>query len=170
MLGGHIADCDVCRRVYCIPCSVKEDSAVVSHPGASCAYKQHSSSDSLAVSRVRLLDLVNTRCPACNGVIYDFNGCYALRCQCSAALCGFCLAVDPSGDSHAHVRGCSKNPKKNEYFAPVAVWEALRREDARERLVAALKQRNAEERLLLLESISKDLSDVGICILPRDIS
>jgi HrpA-like RNA helicase len=162
MLGGHVADCDLCRRSYCMACSTKEDKPVTAHPGASCSRRQLDLSDSLSAVRLRMLDLLITKCPNCNGAIFDFNGCYALTCNCGAGLCGFCLYRDPSGDAHSHVRQCVLNPTKNEYFAPPAIWQQLRRNDARARIVDALKKRPVCEKAALLESLAKDLSDLGL--------
>merc|ERR1711998_132824 len=74
-------------------------------------------------------DALNTRCPRCKSVFYDFNGCYALTCgngNCGIGFCGFCLA-DCGRDAHRHVSGCALNPRKGEYFHPLELFHEVHR-------------------------------------------
>ena len=60
-------------------------------------------------------DILNLRCPRCNQVFVDFNGCFALTCsRCKAGFCGWCLA-DCGRDAHRHVANCrlNQNPDRN---------------------------------------------------------
>ena len=54
----------------------------------------------------RLADELNMKCPRCNSVFHDYDGCNALTCwnsQCSAAICAICLE-DCGSDAHDHVQ------------------------------------------------------------------
>jgi hypothetical protein len=68
-------------------------------------------------------------CPRCERVFVDFEGCAALTCgfaDCGAAFCAFCLE-DCGDDSHAHVRRCRLNPRRDEYYVDKTTWASIRR-------------------------------------------
>lgn len=54
---------------------------------------------------------LNMKCPRCNMVFDDFDGCNALKCSntaCAAAICAICLQ-DCGVDAHDHVRRAHGN-------------------------------------------------------------
>lgn len=62
-------------------------------------------SDRLRIARLRIVeDILELRCPRCNTVFLDFDGCIALNCEragCGCAFCALCLA-DCGADAHMH--------------------------------------------------------------------
>ena len=58
----------------------------------------------------RILDAAQARCPHCDLVFLDFDGCAAVQCQCGEWFCGLCLsACDGSVHAHRHVLRCRWN-------------------------------------------------------------
>jgi hypothetical protein len=52
-----------------------------------------------------ITDMINLRCPRCQMVFHDYDGCNALQCashKCKAAFCAICLE-DCGSDAHNHV-------------------------------------------------------------------
>jgi len=96
----------------------------------------------------------------------DFSGCFALTCEnpnCNAGFCAFCLA-DCGSDAHPHVRECSLNPKKGEYFHNVAVFHNTHKERNRAKISEYIGQLNDHMRKKVLAAVAKDLADVGIIL------
>lgn len=80
-------------------------------------------------SRQRIEELQSDRCPRCERVFIDFEGCAALTCgyaDCGAAFCAFC-GEDCGDDSHVHVRRCRLNPRRDEYYVDRTTWATIRR-------------------------------------------
>ena len=54
----------------------------------------------------QITEELNLKCPRCETVFYDYEGCNALKCsqgKCGAAFCAICLQ-DCGRDAHTHVR------------------------------------------------------------------
>ena len=51
----------------------------------------------------KLAESLNLRCPRCNLVFDEYEGCNALKCDCGARFCAICLQ-DCGVDAHPHVR------------------------------------------------------------------
>lgn len=59
-----------------------------------------------------LTEQLNLRCPRCQKVFDDYDGCNALRCGCGAAFCAVCLQ-DCGTDAHEHIRTHGDMYEKN---------------------------------------------------------
>ena len=60
---------------------------------------------------LRLSERLNMKCPRCNMVFDDYDGCNALTCsnpECKAAICAICLQ-DCGRDAHDHVQSAHGN-------------------------------------------------------------
>lgn len=80
------------------------------------------------------------RCPWCDRLFADFDGCAALECHCKRWFCALCLhACDSSKHAHDHLRrDCPSNPTSSYYVAEevyTRVWE----EQARERMARSIQ-------------------------------
>lgn len=170
--GRVIAPCDLCHATYCLTCSDRESKPIVAHKGYTCEEIQRNSllTSSDHGHRQRMLKHLNTQCPACHAVFYKFNGCFAVSCQCGAAICGFCMFQDPSGDAHTHVARCPRKPNPGSPFNTIELWHTLRREDHRTKIVQALREIPSKEtRSSLLASLARDLADNQIHIDPTEV-
>ena len=89
-------------------------------------------------------NLVAATCPKCKGYVPDFEACAAIKCECGAYLCAWCL-ISVEGDGfrtarvrcHDHVRDvCLFNPHRNVY--PPAphpqIWQGVMNEWGRKRV------------------------------------
>ena len=84
---------------------------------------------------------LNLRCPSCDAVFFDFDGCLSLNCKsCNAIFCGACLAYVAPGDegegegaacaaraakAHAHASKCHMTPARPVFYLHATVWEAI---------------------------------------------
>ena len=77
-------------------------------------------------------DHLNSACPHCDAVFYDFDGCLALRCDCGGFFCALCFKACASNqEAHAHARECASNPNPGELYLSMDAWhrvQARRRE------------------------------------------
>lgn len=69
-------------------------------------------------------DLLNTKCPGCNRVFYDFDGCFAVTHSrpdgCGQLIFGWCFETfDDSATSHAHVVVCENSVNRGHYFGNI---------------------------------------------------
>lgn len=90
-----------------------------------------------------LADLAETQTlkkPCCNTAMFDFQDCFAVKCNnCpSTFFCAWCMehVSDNSADAHAHVRVCAQNALPGAVYGDYAVWEAHCRGKKRQRLDA----------------------------------
>lgn len=51
--------------------------------------------------RKQVEEIMNPRCPRCQKVFQDWDGCFAVTCTCGCGFCGICLQ-DCGTDAHAH--------------------------------------------------------------------
>jgi len=84
-----------------------------------------------------LAESLHLRCPSCDAVFFDFDGCLSLNCKsCNAIFCGACLAYVAPGDegegegegaanAHAHASKCRMNPARPVFYLHATVWEAI---------------------------------------------
>ena len=130
----------------------------------------------LAMLRIRHIAI--PRCPQCDAIIPDFEGCSALACGrrsklgdrneivggCGANICGWCLAHIPAHESaHAHVIECKENPNLGMIYPPQphpACWNAYMRMKARERVFCFVEQtKGQEKRDALYTAIREEFPD-----------
>jgi hypothetical protein len=67
-------------------------------------------------------DVLSLKCPRCEAVFLDFEGCFALTCSrldCRAGFCAWCLK-DCGRDAHSHVPLC---PEGKGLFARREVFD-----------------------------------------------
>jgi hypothetical protein len=64
-------------------------------------------------------NILNLKCPGptCGAVVYDFDGCFAVKCaKCDADFCAWCMkGGQPGVDMHGHVRSCLENGGRGLY-------------------------------------------------------
>ena len=57
------------------------------------------------------------RCPHCETVFHDFDGCAAVLCRCGQYFCGLCLQPCSNRENaHEHVAACRYNWSPGHYF------------------------------------------------------
>eukprot|EP00750_Incisomonas_marina_P031427 INCI8137.1.p1 GENE.INCI8137.1~~INCI8137.1.p1 ORF type:complete len:485 (-),score=72.90 INCI8137.1:34-1335(-) len=130
--GGHVADCHSCSASLCVTCSSKFNKLVDAHPGSSCAVAQDAQEGALQahVQHIRE-NLLTHKCPRCQKAFIDFDGCFALKCDCGAGFCAWCLE-DCGIDAHSHVATCkAKPPNAETYHAPFPEFEKIHQERRR---------------------------------------
>ena len=95
----------------------------------------------------KLTDDLNLKCPRCNAVFHDYDGCNALTCSsCRAAFCAVCLK-DCGIDAHACARGHGDLFDKR-------LFEQAKKE-REEKIISDMLQRNADEPYEVLEHLRK---------------
>ena len=110
-------------------------------------------------------EALNLKCPHCETVYAEFDGCMALKCStCSENFCGYChfKAKDSMG-AHDHVRGCLMNETRNgSYYATEEeIIQAQRRYRTRE-IKKFLQQFKKEVQNATIIELTNDLDDLGI--------
>jgi hypothetical protein len=150
------ASCSSCSLVICVKCKV-------SHGGLSCKdYRLASQPPDLL--RMRIVDEILTlRCPRCSQAFLDFDGCFSLACSvCPCRFCGWCLK-DCGSDAHPHVKVCPlKAGGADTYFGTKEQFEAAQNKRRHEGVLEFLGNLSPRERSNTLESIRKDLKDLGL--------
>ena len=146
--------CCGCCTNYCYHCTQSCNQLVAPHYGRPCGGAKNESACLKSAH-----DLLNTTCPECKSIFEpDFDACFALKCSCGAALCGFCMKKC-GADAHAHVAQCERNPVKGRIFFPPEKFKELfyklREEDARGRLQKFLKEEVPRDlRRAVVESVN----------------
>ncbi|KAF2078554.1 hypothetical protein CYY_000177 [Polysphondylium violaceum] len=151
-INNSFVFCDQCKLEYCIFCSKKQGKATLSHRGLACSVS--------ASAYTNLLDLLNTKCPNCQMVFFEFDGCYAVVCTgqgqggCQAHFCGFCLHISSDSISnHNHVQNCAQNPGVG-YYADKKVFYDIRNNEKKKKIIESIKkEQDMEKRLVLFNSI-----------------
>lgn len=116
--------------------------------------------------RQRVLDALNVRCPVCDAVFVDFNGCCALTCQCGRAFCAFCQA-DCREDAHQHVSSCPINPQAEagSVYCDLDAWKRTQIPRRKAKCISELmKINNLDKRRQVFDSIVPDLGMLQISI------
>ena len=49
------------------------------------------------------LDILVVQCRACGQAFDDFDGCFAISCECSQCICGYCLQTGTAAQIHVHI-------------------------------------------------------------------
>jgi hypothetical protein len=49
------------------------------------------------------LNLLVDQCRFCGLAFFDFDGCFAIGCECGRSICGYCLASGTSAQIHVHI-------------------------------------------------------------------
>jgi hypothetical protein len=101
-----------------------------------------------------LADKLNLRCPRCETVFHDYDGCNALTCAdpgCQAAFCAICLK-DCGSDAHQHVRDTHQDLFcKRAFYAS----KQIRTKEQIDILMDKLSHESFELRQLVLNHIEK---------------
>jgi len=116
-----------------------------------------------------IIDLLNMRCPSCQKVFVDWDGCTALSCvHCSSWFCAYCFHLDEnSHDSHQHVQNCQNNPTdvNDRLFPPnlqivIDVWNKIRSKKIIKYWEEKVRGEQVQKSLrnLLRETLTKDVT------------
>jgi hypothetical protein len=118
-------------------------------------------------------------CPCCTKAFYDFEACFALKCEtkdhrgvasgCRTHFCAYCLKDcgtdrDGSNACHQHVAVCPFNiAPGRDVFGTVQMFERAQQE-RRQRLVQEYVASIADEavRQATIDACAQDLADLGI--------
>ena len=105
--------------------------------------------------------LVNIKCPSCQAVFADFDGCFALNChRCGAGICGWCMAVCGQ-DAHSHVAKCKMNKGHGQYYGSPQQFEKLRNTERKDKIIDYLKTLDPLLQAPVKERVNKLLKDHG---------
>jgi len=101
-----------------------------------------------------LCERLNLKCPRCEAVFHDYDGCNALSCgvaSCKAGFCAICLE-DCGHDAHPHVRKAH-----GDYFDKAAFErsKSLRAKSEIDKLMASLSKESADLQQLVHNHIDK---------------
>lgn len=167
--GGVLrAECRSCRLTYCLTCGEKANAAVSHEEGAGCLPLEKMG---VSIIRRQLLDLLYTRCPGCQAVFFDFEGCFAITCDhCGASFCGFCLELGQSSDAtHRHVQRCSANTN-GDYYGDIGIFHRLARARNRKRVIEFLQSMTDKSvARALLNDVKLDLAQYQVSITALDV-
>jgi hypothetical protein len=114
-----------------------------------------------------VMDILSTKCPNCNTVFCDFDGCSCVTCKnCKHQFCAFCFEYSNKDGytSHKHVRNCKKNPSASEYAKP-KVFDCSAFNYRVEQIYKFFNNRRYFNYYNdVMEKCKKNLADVGITI------
>jgi len=106
--------------------------------------------------RTQLIDTcLNLRCPHCDLVFTEFDGCLAITCQCGLEFCGFCL--EKTVDAHLHAR-----TRHHSVFKENIEIKRNHRLIRIQKLQTFLGILTNEKRQTFMEKIKEDIQDLGI--------
>jgi hypothetical protein len=130
-------------------------------------------------------DILNNRCPNCNLVINDFEGCFAVKHEasytdintgqeivigCRKFFCAWCHRKFHSNQlCHEHVKNCPNNPHKGSHSGKMHEYHAVQAEGRKAKVAAYIDEnlpstgpRYSSERQGLINSLHQELSSIGI--------
>lgn len=108
-------------------------------------------------------NLLNDRCPRCQKVFIDQDGCLALYCGCGCGFCGYCLK-DCGSDAHAHVRSCTYMASRG-YFNNFQAVQAQRRTKRLAEYFSRITDK--KEHNNLLTELAKDVQGMSVSLPPQ---
>lgn len=74
-------------------------------------------------------NILTLHCPSCKTAVLDFDGCFAVKCNCNSYFCGWCLAgYKGSDECHSHVKACPQSGNKGDYYGSAELFVAHHRE------------------------------------------
>ncbi len=118
----------------------------------------------LNAARARNVAL-NLKCPHCDTVYFDFEGCMALKCStCMKCFCGYChIGFESSQGTHQHVRACLMNETRNgSYYANANEVKVAQRRYRTRELKKFLQKFKKEEQNATIIELQDDLKDLDI--------
>ena len=118
----------------------------------------------VVAARTHAEHLLNLKCPRCQRVFLDFNGCFALTCNgCACGFCAWCLA-DCGQDAHRHVTECKQNlaPDRG-YFSTLELFEQAHKARRERELRAYFDSLGSQElREAVIANLFQSLLDLGL--------
>ena len=107
-------------------------------------------------------EILTLRCPQCRAAFYDFDGCFALKCNaCHCGFCAWCFE-DCGMDAHAHVLRCPSATVRGTYHGTWEQFQAAHRERRREALLSYLAGLAGDMRTRVVQACARDLADLGL--------
>ena len=107
-------------------------------------------------------NILTLSCKRCHKAIFDFDGCFAIKCSCRANICGWCLdAFDE--DAHPHVVQCPCSLNKRSVHGTFEQFTLVHNNRRKIKVNQYLETIiDAEERQQVIEQIQQELLDLGI--------
>ena len=122
-------------------------------------------------------DILTLRCPHCNLVIIDFDGCFAVQHSegeqgrykhgCGLYFCGWCLEkCRTNDDCHNHVKACQHNLHPGSYSGTIDEFNRIHAQRRRALVLTYLQNIvvDVQEREEIKRALRRDLNDLGINI------
>ena len=121
-------------------------------------------------------DILTLRCPHCNLVIIDFDGCFAVQHSggeqgrykqgCGLYFCGWCLEkCRTNDDCHIHVKACKYNLHPGSYYGTIDEFSRVHNQRRRALVLTYLQNVvDVQEREEIKRVLRRDLNDLGINI------
>ena len=130
-LGGFILCCDGCGQSYCDNCTTDQNSLTPPHISRTCKTYRGTLLPSFQACVNHVVEsILCIRCPRCQDLFIDFDGCFALLCSYGAHFCAYCLEIRRDvNDTHNHVAKCKLgngqlfNAKEAFYATHRVRWE-----------------------------------------------
>jgi hypothetical protein len=110
-------------------------------------------------------EALNLKCPHCQTVYAEFDGCMALCCStCKGSFCGYChKPTESSSGAHNHVRECLMNETRNgTYYATEEEIENAQRRYRTRQIKQFLRNYKKKEQNAIVIELNEDLKDLGI--------
>ena len=125
---------------------------------------QHQASESETTRAYQqLMGLLNLKCPECEQVFVDFDGCFALVCsRCQAGFCGWCLQACSrnAAQHHLHVQRCPLGNGK--LYASLVDFNQHHRQRQREHVKLYLSLMAPTVRNDVVHKARHQLHDLGL--------
>lgn len=107
-------------------------------------------------------EILNLHCPSCNIVFFDFDGCYAVKCNnCANYFCGWCLTgYESSVECHKHVIHCLHSMNKGYHFSNISNFNYVQNKTKKEKIRMYLTKLDDKTRKKVYEEMLKNFTDL----------
>lgn len=108
--------------------------------------------------------ILNLHCPHCNIVFFDFDGCYAIKCNnCANYICGWCLGgFTEESECHDHMLYCKYTLNYGEYSCGFDRFVIIQNFNKMKKINEYMEKINPKYKTKVLEAIKTDIKDLNI--------
>lgn len=116
-------------------------------------------------------EILNLHCPSCHITFFDFDGCFAVKCNnCANYFCGWCLdGFDESHECHDHVILCKYSKQQGSYFSALEDFNCVQNQSRQKNIGSYLNKLNEVTKIKVCKEIQKNLKNLEI-IMPDGVA
>lgn len=109
-------------------------------------------------------NILNLRCPHCDIVIFDFDGCYSLKCNnCANYFCAWCfIGFTNEDDCHKHILYCESTLNYGNYSCSYDKFVVVQNMNKIKKINSYVDKLNPKYKQLILNSIKDDINNLKI--------